>query len=136
MTDKVLQVKGLETTFTTDQGESLVLDDVSFDVLAGETVGIVGESGSGKSVTSLSIMRLLDRNGRVTKGKVIFEGIDLAQLSEDELDELRGSRLTMIFQDAQSALNPVFTVGNQLTESMRVHLKLSKKRRRSALLLF
>ena len=127
MSTKVLQGRGLETTFTTDQGESLVLDDVSFNVLAGETVGIVGESGSGKSVTSLSIMRLLDRNGRITKGKVIFEGLDLAQLTEDELDELRGSRLTMIFQDAQSALNPVFTIGNQLTESMRVHLKLSKK---------
>lgn len=125
--EKLLQVQALETTFSTDRGDSTVLDDVSFSVHTGETVGIVGESGSGKSVTSLSIMRLLDRNGFITKGKVLFEGRNLTKMSEDELDELRGSRLTMIFQDAQSALNPVFTVGNQLMESMRVHLKLSKK---------
>ncbi len=126
MAKKLLQVQGLETTFTTDQGDSTVLDDVTFSVNSGETVGIVGESGSGKSVTSLSIMRLLDRNGCITKGKIVFEGTDLAKLSEEELDELRGSRLTMIFQDAQAALNPVFTIGNQLIESMRVHLNLSK----------
>jgi oligopeptide/dipeptide ABC transporter ATP-binding protein len=95
--------------------------------MKGEIFGIVGESGSGKSVTSLSIMGLLGRDGEVADGKILFEDRDLLEMSDKELDEIRGNKLTMIFQDALTSLNPVFTIGNQLTESIMTHLKLDKK---------
>ena len=124
--EHLLEVKNLETTFVGDFGASAAVDHISYYVDAGETVCIVGESGCGKSVSSLSLLHLLARGGYVTDGEVWFEGQDLLTLTEKELDQIRGNRLSMIFQDALSSLNPVFTVGNQLTESIRAHLALGK----------
>lgn len=126
----LLEVSELKTVFETDSGKMISIEDVSFHVDQGETLCIVGESGSGKSVTSLSIMRLLSRGGEVVQGKILFEGQNLLELSEKELDDIRGNKLTMIFQDALASLNPVFTIGNQLTEGIRAHLSLNKKEAR------
>lgn len=123
----LLEVNGLTTAFTGDYGETVSVDQVDFHVDEGEVVCIVGESGCGKSVTSLSIMGLLGRGGAVTDGSVLFDGKNLLAMTEKELDEIRGDRLTMIFQDPLTSLNPVFTVGNQITESIRKHLHLSKE---------
>ncbi|MBQ2404015.1 MAG: ABC transporter ATP-binding protein, partial [Lachnospiraceae bacterium] len=107
-------------------GETVSVDHISFHVDEGETVCIVGESGCGKSVTSLSIMGLLGRGGAVKDGSALFAGRNLLELSEKELDELRGNRIAMIFQDPLTSLNPVFTIGNQITESIRTHMNVSK----------
>lgn len=123
----LLEVKDLTTTFTGDYGKTISVDHVSFHVDEGEIVCIVGESGCGKSVTSLSVMGLLGRGGAVSEGTVVFEGSNLLDMSEKELDQVRGNRMTMIFQDPLTSLNPVFTVGSQITESIKTHLKLSGK---------
>ncbi len=123
----LLTVRDLSIAFSGDQGESTFVDDVSFHVDTGETVCIVGESGCGKSITVLSIMGLLGENGRVTGGKAEFEGRDLISLGQRQLDKLRGNEITMIFQDAMTSLNPVFTIGSQLTESIRTHLQASRQ---------
>ena len=123
----LLVVRGLETTFRSETGEHTYLDDVSFTIHAGEIVGLVGESGSGKSITSLSIMGLLSKNGYVSAGEVLFEGEDLLKLSDRQMDDVRGRLLTMIFQDAQSSLNPSFTIGFQIRESLVRHRGLSKQ---------
>lgn len=120
----ILEIRDLVTEFRGDTGSTVALDHVSFDVHKGEILGIVGESGCGKSVTCLSALRLLGPGGRVTGGKVIFDGRELSALSDKELDRIRGNELTMIFQDALASLNPVFTVGYQLTESIRAHTPL------------
>ena len=125
--EHLLSVEDLSVAFSGDGGDNTYVDSVSFHVDAGETLCIVGESGCGKSVTVLSVMGLLGDNGRVTGGKVLFEGRDLLSLPEKELDQLRGNTMTMIFQDAMSSLNPVFTIGNQLTEAIRTHLRLPGK---------
>lgn len=127
----LLEVSGLTTAFTGDAGSSLSVDHVSFCVDAGEVVCIVGESGCGKSVTSLSIMGLLGRGGAVTDGSVLFDSKDLLTMSEKELDRVRGNQLAMIFQDPLTSLNPAFTVGNQIVESIRVHMQLGKKEARA-----
>ena len=114
----LLEVKGLTTVFSGDYGKNISVDHVSFHVDQGEVVCIVGESGCGKSVTSLSIMGLLGRGGAVIDGSVLFDGKDLLTMKEKELDQIRGDKLTMIFQDPLTSLNPVFTVGSQLTESI------------------
>ena len=101
------------------------MDHVDFHVDRGEVLCIVGESGCGKSVTSLSVMGLLGRGGQVAEGEVLFEGENLLAMTEKELDRIRGNRMSMIFQDPLTSLNPVFTVGSQITESLRTHLKLS-----------
>ena len=106
------------------------VSDVNLDIYEGETLALVGESGCGKSVTSLSVMGLLSRGGTVDEGEVLFEGKNLLGMSEKELDEIRGNRISMIFQDPLTSLNPVFTVGNQITESIRIHLKLSREEAR------
>ena len=123
----LLEVQGLTTSFSADYGETVSVDHISFYVDEGETVCIVGESGCGKSVTSLSIMGLLGRGGAVTDGSVLFDGKNLLDLSEKELDEIRGNRMSMIFQDPLTSLNPVFTIGNQFTESIRTHMHLDKQ---------
>lgn len=123
----LLEVQGLTTAFSADYGETVSVDHISFHVDEGETVCIVGESGCGKSVTSLSIMGLLGRGGAVTDGSVLFDGKNLLALSEKELDEIRGNRISMIFQDPLTSLNPVFTIGSQITESIRTHLKLGRQ---------
>jgi peptide/nickel transport system ATP-binding protein len=125
--NELLEVRGLQTSFRTEDGEVTSVDDVSFSLKQGETLGIVGESGCGKSVTSLSILRLLGRNGYIKSGAIVFQGKDLAAMSEKELIKLRGKDIAMIFQDPMSSLNPVYTIGNQLTETIRLHLRMSAK---------
>lgn len=126
----LLEVKDLTTVFAGDYGKNTSVDHVSFHVDQGEVVCIVGESGCGKSVTSLSIMGLLGKGGAVVDGSVLFDGKNLLVMKEKELDQIRGDELTMIFQDPLTSLNPVFTVGSQLTESIRIHMHLSKEQSR------
>lgn len=126
----LLEVKDLRVAFLTDNKEITCIDKVSFSVNPGEILCIVGESGSGKSVTSLSVMGLLGKNGKITGGTITFNGENLPAKSEKEMDKIRGRELTMIFQDALTSLNPVFTVGNQITETMVSHLKIDKKEAR------
>lgn len=123
----LLEVKGLTTAFTGDYGKNISVDHIHFHVDEGEVVCIVGESGCGKSVTSLSIMGLLGRGGAVSDGSVLFDGKNLLSMKEKELDQLRGNEITMIFQDPLTSLNPVFTVGSQITESIRTHMHLPQK---------
>jgi oligopeptide transport system ATP-binding protein len=128
----LLEVRNLETQFKTQDGVVKAVNNVSFYVNRGETLGIVGESGSGKSVTSLSVMRLIPNPpGRITGGEVIFDGQDLLKMSEEEMRDLRGNRIAMIFQDPMTSLNPVLTVGQQITESLVLNLKLSQSEARS-----
>ncbi|MCM1087988.1 MAG: ABC transporter ATP-binding protein [Muribaculaceae bacterium] len=133
----LLEVDGLTTVFQGDYGRNTMVDHICFHVDKGETVCIVGESGCGKSVTSLSIMGLLARNGQVTEGTVLFDGHNLLSMTEQDLDKIRGNQLTMIFQDPLTSLNPVFTIGNQISESIRVHMGLSKEeaKKRAVMLL-
>lgn len=123
----LLEVQGLTTAFTGDYGRNISVDHIHFHVDEGEVVCIVGESGCGKSVTSLSIMGLLGRGGAVMDGSVLFDGKNLLSMTEKELDQLRGDQITMIFQDPLTSLNPVFTVGSQITESIRTHMHLTGK---------
>ncbi|HEX3021120.1 MAG TPA: ATP-binding cassette domain-containing protein, partial [Lachnospiraceae bacterium] len=127
----LLEVSELKTVFKGDASKTIPLEDISFHVNQGETLCIVGESGCGKSVTALSIMGLLGPGGEVEEGKVLFQDRDLLELSEKELDAIRGNHLTMIFQNALTSLNPVFTIGNQLMESIRAHLSLNKQEARA-----
>ncbi|HLF70137.1 MAG TPA: ABC transporter ATP-binding protein [Actinomycetota bacterium] len=128
MTEALLSVRNLSTRFDTDDGVVRAVDEVSFDVMPREIFGIVGESGSGKSVTALSILGLLPKPaGRVAGGQVLYKGSDLLAMDPGELRKLRGNRITMIFQDPLTALNPVFTVGNQIAEVFRIHQGISKQ---------
>jgi oligopeptide transport system ATP-binding protein len=134
----LLEVRNLTTCFQSDRGPIVAVDDVSFHVAAGETLGIVGESGSGKSVTSLSIMRLVAQPaGQITGGEIIFEGEDLLRKSEAKMRKVRGNRIAMIYQEPMTSLNPVFNVGMQITEALTLHLGLTKRaaRRRAIELL-
>ncbi|MDL2219172.1 ABC transporter ATP-binding protein [Ruminococcaceae bacterium OttesenSCG-928-O06] len=128
MGEIILDVQDLHTHFFTDQGEAPAVDGVDFTVRAGEILGIVGESGSGKSVTSLSIMRILSEPaGRIVKGSVLFGGKDLARLPQKEMCKIRGDRISMIFQEPMTALNPVRTIGSQIMEMYKIHRKMDKK---------
>lgn len=122
----LLAVKNLKTYFYTEDGIVRAVDGVDFDVYPGEVLGLVGESGCGKSVTSLSIMRLVSKPGRVNGGEILLNGEDLLHLNEDEMVKIRGNRVSMIFQQPQTALNPVFKVGDQLSEVLNVHQDLGK----------
>ncbi|HXD12255.1 MAG TPA: ABC transporter ATP-binding protein [Anaerolineales bacterium] len=122
----LLEVKGLKTYFYTEDGVVRAVDGVNFEVYPGEVLGIVGESGCGKSVTSLSIMRLISKPGRVDAGEILLDGENLLNLSEEEMTKVRGNRISMIFQQPQTALNPVFKVGDQLAEVLSVHQDLGK----------
>ena len=117
----LLSIEGLRTAVRTSSGEVAAVDGVSVSVAKGKTLGIVGESGCGKSVLSLSIMRLVPQPGRITAGKIMFDGRDLLTLPPAEMRDIRGSRIAMIFQEPMTSLNPVFTVGDQITEAMRAH---------------
>ncbi|MEP6509520.1 MAG: ABC transporter ATP-binding protein [Gemmatimonadales bacterium] len=122
MSQPLLSVQNLSTFFHTEEGVARAVDGVSFDVNAGETLGIVGESGCGKSVTALSILRLIQQPGRIEAGsRIEFEGKDLVTLDDAAMRDIRGNRISMIFQEPMSALNPVFTVGDQVAEVARVH---------------
>ncbi len=131
MTDKnnepLLEVRDLKTYFFTEDGVVKAVDGVDFTVGRGEVLGLVGESGCGKSVTSLSIMRLIGVPGKVVEGKIFFEGKNLLELSEAEMVHMRGNRISMIFQQPQSSLNPVFKVADQVAEVLQIHQSLSKE---------
>lgn len=126
-TQPVLRVRDLRTCFDGDDTTVVAVNGLSFDLRPGETLGLVGESGCGKSVTSLSIMRLLRAPGRVAGGQIEFEGTDLLALPEKNMRELRGNRISMIFQEPMTSLNPVFTVGKQIAESIMLHQGKSKR---------
>jgi peptide/nickel transport system ATP-binding protein len=130
MSGHVLEVRDLVTEFVTQAGIVRAVDGVSFDIPARGTLGIVGESGSGKSVTALSIMRLLGA-GRVAGGSITYAGKDLLKLPEAEMRAIRGNRIAMIFQEPMTSLNPVFTVGDQVGEAVRLHQKKSKREARA-----
>jgi len=117
----LLEVKSLRTSFFTEAGEVRAVDGVSFSVAPGKLMGLVGESGSGKTASVLSIMRLLPESARIVGGEVIFEDRDLLKLSEPEMRHIRGARIAMIFQEPMTSLNPVFTIGSQIGEAVRLH---------------
>ena len=126
----VLQVKDLQTTFFTDSGEIPAVDHIDFHLNEGEILGIVGESGCGKSVTSLSIMGLVPKPpGKVVGGKILFEDKDLLTMNEKQMRRIRGNDIAMIFQEPMTSLNPLFTIGNQMTEAMRIHEKVGLRKR-------
>ncbi len=125
--DKILEVRGLKTYFFTEDGVVKAVDGVDFDVRRGEIVALVGESGCGKSVTSLSIMRLVGIPGKIMEGEVIFNGQDLLKLSEADMRRMRGDRISMIFQQPTSCLNPVFRVGDQISEVLEIHRGMDSK---------
>ena len=126
-TQPVLRVHDLTTCFDGDETTALAVDRLSFDLMPGETLGLVGESGCGKSVTSLSIMRLLRAPGRVAGGRIEFDGQDLLALPEKAMRAIRGNQISMIFQEPMTSLNPVFTVGRQISESLMLHQGLSRR---------
>ena len=122
----ILSVEGLTVEFRTDDGPLTVVDDVSFSLAAGKTTGMVGESGSGKSVSALALLGLLPPNGRVAAGRAMYRGTDLLTLPSDRLRPLRGSRIAMVFQEPMTALNPVFSIGDQIAEVLQIHQRLSR----------
>lgn len=128
MQELLLDIRGLRTQFFTDDGLARAVDGVSYSLQKGETVGVVGESGCGKSVTALSVLRLIpDPPGKIVDGEIIFEGTDLLGLSSADMRRIRGNDISMIFQEPMTSLNPVFTIGNQITEAVRLHQGLNKK---------
>lgn len=128
MSDKLLEVKNLKTYFKTEKGILKAVDDVSFNVRKGETLCIVGESGCGKSITSLSIMRLVEKDNSINAGgEIFFEDRDILKISEEEMRKIRGKDISMIFQEPMSSLNPVFTIGYQVSESLILHEGLTPK---------
>jgi oligopeptide/dipeptide ABC transporter ATP-binding protein len=132
MSEPVLSVRGLRTSFRTPQGRLPAVDGVDLDLHAGETLGIVGESGCGKTVTALSILRLIpEPPGSIDAGEIYFGGRDLVRMSRKELRQIRGSRIAMIFQEPMTSLNPVFRVGDQIEEALRVHTDMDRRARRS-----
>ncbi len=121
----LLQVRDLRTSFFTDDGEVKAVDGVTYDVEEGETLGLVGESGCGKSVSALSLLRLIPSPpGKIIGGEVIFEGEDLLKVSEDEIRHVRGNKIAMVFQEPMTSLNPVLTIGRQLTEGLELHMDM------------
>lgn len=125
--DNILEVSGLKTYFYTEAGAVKAVDDVNLVVKRGEVLGLVGESGCGKSVTSLSIMRLVSQPGRIISGKITFDNENLLDLSEKRMMDIRGNRISMIFQQPQSSLNPVFRIGDQLAEVITLHQPVNKE---------
>jgi peptide/nickel transport system ATP-binding protein len=127
----LLQVRDLRTSFFIPEGEVKAIDGISFDIKEGQTLGLVGESGCGKSVTSLSIMRLVaSPPGKIVGGEIFYRGRDLLKLSNEEMRKIRGNEISMIFQEPMTSLNPVFTVGNQIGEAIRLHQGLGKRETR------
>ena len=119
MNKKLLEVKNLKTSFYTHLGEVQAVRGISFELEEGGVLGIVGESGSGKSVTSLSIMRLIDSPGVIKEGEIIFDGVDLTKLKKSEIADYRGNEISMIFQDPMTSLNPVYKIKNQMIEVIK-----------------
>lgn len=128
---KLLEVKNLKTRFFTQDGIVHAVNGISYSVDAGETVAIVGESGSGKSVGVMTLIRLIPQPpGKIVDGEVWFDGQDLLKLSEDQLRHIRGNRIAMIFQDPMTSLNPVLTIGRQITESLELHRNMNREQSR------
>lgn len=127
MSEKLIDIKNLKTHFFTENGVIPAVNGVSFSAKEGEVVAIVGESGCGKSVTSLSILQLINKPGKIVNGKILFNGKDLTTFSEKQIRKIRGNKISMIFQEPLTSLNPVFTIGNQISESIRLHQNLDKK---------
>ena len=121
MSEKLLSVQDLHTSFFTDAGEVQAVNGVSFDLDRGEILGIVGESGSGKSVTAYSIMQILADTGKIVGGRILYKGEDLSKWSEKQMQGFRGKCCSIIFQDPMTSLNPVFTIGSQITEAITLH---------------
>lgn len=121
MSENILSVVDLNTSFRTDRGEVMAVNGVSFNLDRGKILGIVGESGSGKSVTAYSIMQILEKNGSIKKGQVLYKGQDITKFTEKQMREFRGKCCSIIFQDPMTSLNPVFTIGNQLKEAIELH---------------
>ena len=126
----LLEVKNLHTYFKTRKGTVKAVNDVSYTLEPGRTIGIVGESGSGKSVSAMSIIKLLDGNGYIAEGEVIFEGVDLTKLTDEQMYDIRGNKISVIFQEPMTSLNPVFSVEKQLSEPFIIHQGLNKKQAR------
>ncbi|MBS5788088.1 MAG: ABC transporter ATP-binding protein [Clostridioides difficile] len=124
--EQILDVKNLKTSFNTKMGEVEAVRDVSFDIYKNEIVGLVGESGSGKSITSKSIMKLIEKPGFIKDGRIVFNGVDLIKLSEKQMRNIRGNEVSMVFQDSMTALNPLIKVGKQMTEVIVRHQKIGK----------
>ena len=137
MPEPLLSVENLKVEFWTSRGTVYAVNDISFEIAAGETLGIVGESGCGKSVTSLALLGILSRAGRVTSGTATFGGRDLLKLDDQQLRKIRGREIAMIFQDPMSSLNPVLTVGRQIREALEIHFDMERRpaERRAAELL-
>ncbi|HEX7574985.1 MAG TPA: ABC transporter ATP-binding protein [Candidatus Methanoperedens sp.] len=127
MAESILSIKNLKTYFFTKKGIVRAVDDISFDVRKGEILCIVGESGSGKTVTALSILRLVESPGKIIEGKMILEGDKLLELSPQKMQDVRGNKIAMVFQDPHSSLNPIFTIGDQVSEAIRAHKSASKE---------
>ena len=125
-----MEVRDLKTYFYTEDGVVRAVDGLSYGLAKGETLGLVGESGCGKSVSALSIMRLVASPGKIVEGEILLDGMDLLQCSEPEMREVRGNRISMIFQEPMTSLNPVFTIGNQIMEAIRVHQDVSRNEAR------
>lgn len=126
--DVLLEVKNLKTYFYTEDGVVPSVNGVSFYVNKGETIGIVGESGCGKSVTSLSLLQLINKPGEIVGGEILFDGVDLTKLPNKEMRKVRGNKISMIFQEPLTSLNPVFTIGSQISESIRLHQRVDKSK--------
>jgi peptide/nickel transport system ATP-binding protein len=125
--DNLLELRGLRTHFFTQDGTVKAVDGVSLQIKYGETLGVVGESGCGKSITALSTMRLIERPGKVVSGEILLDGIDLLKRSDEEMRDIRGNTVSMIFQEPMTSLNPVYKVGDQIAEAVRLHMKTGRR---------
>lgn len=125
--DPVVQVKDLETTFFLKSGPFKAVNRISYDIAQGETLGIVGESGCGKSVTSFSLMKLIEKPGRITNGEFLLNGRNILALNDQDIEEVRGGQMAMIFQEPMTALNPVLTIGYQMDEQIKKHMRFNDK---------
>ena len=128
----LLQLIDLHTSFTTDNGEVQAVNGVNFTLNEGTTLGIVGESGSGKSVTAYSIMQILEKNGHITSGQILYRGQDITHYTEKQMQDFRGKNVSIIFQDPMTSLNPVYTIGNQISEAILIHSDKTKEEAKAA----
>ena len=127
MAETLLKIEGLKTHFFTEAGVVKAIDNVSFEVKKGESLGLVGESGSGKTVTALSVLKIVPKPGKIIEGKIIYQGKNLLECTEKEIQEIRGKEIAIIFQDPSSSLNPVYTVETQLRDILTAHESLTKE---------